>query len=331
MAQLAAVRQISLKTGILEIVITAHLLNFIFRLPRERYLPMSAKSLVQSTHTLFSLPDAVIRVNEMIDDPNAQTHEIAETILCDAGLAARLLRLANSAYYNRRNRIETISHALILLGYQKLRDLIMATVAVSVFKGLPSKLVNMDRFWLHSVRCGSAARKLAQYRRLPQGEQFFITGLLHGVGKLIFYSQCPEGYHEVLKSAGENATARTAAERRVFKCTYAELGAELLKTWRLADHLCLAVAHHLEPTKAPAPYRLEATILHVAVQIADSMPADADALSDAPMESPPVNFAPLAKLLSLKPELLEMLPAEIDLQSREIFEMVRPMTLPTWP
>ena len=292
---------------------------------------MSTKSLVQSTHTLFSLPDAVIRINELIDDPNTQTHELAETILCDAGLAARLLRLANSAYYNRRNRIETISHALILLGYQNLRDLIMTTVAVSVFQGLPPALVNMDRFWLHSIRCGSTARKLAQYRRLPQGEQFFITGLLHGVGKLIFYSQCPEGYCEVLKSMGDNVVARTAAERRIFKCTYAELGAELLKSWRLADHLCLAVAHHLEPAKAPTPYRLEATILHVAVQIADSMPADADALSDAPLASAPIDFAPLAKLLSLKPELLAILPTEIDLQSREIFEMVRPMTLPTWP
>lgn len=288
---------------------------------------MSPKSLVQSTHTLFSLPDAISRINEMMDDPNTRTADLAEAILCDAGLAARLLRLANSAYYNPHRRVETISHAIILLGHQKLRDLIMTTVAVSVFKGLPPELVNMDRFWLHSVRCGSAARRLAQYRHLPQGEPFFISGLLHGVGKLVFYSQCPERYREVLESAGESESARIAAERRVFKCTYAELGAELLKSWRLFDHLYMAVAHHLEPAKAPTAYRMEATMLHVAVQIANSMPVDVDALSDAPIENA-TDFAPLAKLLSLKPELLTMLPTEIDLQSREIFEIVRPMTLP---
>jgi HD-like signal output (HDOD) protein len=293
---------------------------------------MSSKSLVQNVHTLFSLPDAVSRINEMIDDPNTQIHDLAETILCDAGLAARLLRLANSAYYNPRRRVETISHAIILLGQQNLRDLIMATVAVNVFSGLPPERVNMDRFWLHSIRCGSAARRLAQYRHLSQGEHFFIAGLLHGVGKLAFYTQYPERYCEVLESAGESESARIAAERRVFKCTYAELGAELLKSWRLFDHLYMAVAHHLEPATAPTAYRLEATILHVAVQIANSMPADMDALSGTPMESTPGNFAPLAKLLGLNLELLTILPTDIDLQSREIFETVRPMTMPAaWP
>lgn len=288
---------------------------------------MNPKSLAQSTHTLFSLPDVVTCINRMIDDPNAQTADLAETILCDAGLAARLLRLANSAYYNPRRRVETVSHAIILLGHRELRDLVMTTVVVSIFQGLPPELVNMDRFWLHCIRCGSAARRLAQHRHLHGNEHFFIAGLLHGVGKLVLYSQYPERYREVLELAGEDESARIAAERRIFKFTYAEVGAELLKNWRIFDHLHMAIAHHLEPARAPTPYRLEATILHVAVQIANSMPADANALSDAPMDYTSANFASLAKLLHLKPELLASLPAEIDLQAREVFEIVRPVSM----
>ncbi|MCP5196246.1 MAG: HDOD domain-containing protein [Gammaproteobacteria bacterium] len=288
---------------------------------------MDLKSLAQNTRTLFSLPDVVTCINQLIDDPNAQTTDLAEAILCDAGLAARLLRLANSAYYNPRRRVETIAHAIILLGHRQLRDLVMTTVAVSIFKGLPPELVNMDRFWLHSIRCGSAARRLAQYRQFHETEHFFIAGLLHGVGKLVLYSQYPERYREVLELAGENELARIAAERRVFKFTYAEVGAELLKSWRLYDHLHMAVAYHLEPSRAPSTYRLEATILHVAVQIANSMPAEADALSDAPPDHTPANFASLAKLLNLKLEFLASLPTEIDLQAREVFEIVRPVPM----
>lgn len=291
---------------------------------------MNLKSLVQNTRTLFSLPDVVVCINQLIDDPNAQIADLAEAILSDAGLAARLLRLANSAYYNPRRRVETISHAIILLGHQRLRDLVMATVAVSIFKGLPPELVNMDRFWLHSIRCGSAARRLAQLRQFRETEHFFIAGLLHGIGKLVLYSEYPERYREVLELAGEDESARIAAELRVFKFTYAELGAELLKSWQLYDHLYMAVAYHLDPARASTTYHLEATILHAAVQIANSMPAEASALPDAPVEQTIQNFAPLAKLLGLKPELLDTLPAEIDLQAREVFKVIRPVPMPSF-
>ncbi|MCP5126727.1 MAG: HDOD domain-containing protein [Gammaproteobacteria bacterium] len=218
---------------------------------------MDLKSLVQNTRTLFSLPDVLICINQLIDDPNSQVNDLAETILCDAGLAARLLRLANSAYYKPQRRVETVSHAIILLGHRQVRDLVMTTVAVSIFKGLPPELVNMDRFWLHSIRCGSAARRLAQHRQLHETEHFFIAGLLHGIGKLVLYSQYPEHYREVLELAGEDELARIAAERRIFKFTYADVGAELLKSWRLYDHLHMAVAYHLDPSWALATYRLD--------------------------------------------------------------------------
>lgn len=284
---------------------------------------MTPKSLVQSTHTLFSLPDVVIRVNQLISDPDTQTADLAEAILCDPGLAARLLRLVNSAYYGSRRRVETISHAIVLLGHRELRDLMVATVTANLFEGLPPEQVNMDRFWQHSIMCGIAARGLAQRHRLREGERFFTAGLLHGVGKLILYSQYPERYRKVLQLAGDNEQARVVAERQVFGFTYAELSAELLKSWRLLESLHVAIAYHLEPSKAP-DYRLEATILHVAVQIVNRMQTGAnDTPSTAQAEPTPEDFAPLASLLGLLPESLASLPAEIDLHARELFQIIR--------
>jgi HD-like signal output (HDOD) protein len=285
---------------------------------------MSPKSLVQNIHTLYSLPDVVLRVNQLINEPNTRTEQLAQAILCDPGLAARLLKLVNSAYYGSRRRIETVSHAIVLLGHRELRDLVIATVAVNMFEGLPPDQVNMDRFWQHSVMAGLAARGLAQRLHLRQGEHFFIAGLLHGVGKLIFYSQYPDRYHQVLERAGPNPQARVAAERQVFGFTYADLSAELLKSWRLLDLMHVAIAHHLEPSKA-LDHRREATILFVAVQIANDMQTSVGGVSSpAPAEPDPERFAALAKQLGLPPESLASLPAEIALHSKEIFETIRP-------
>jgi HD-like signal output (HDOD) protein len=280
---------------------------------------MTPKSLVHSVHTLFSLPDVVIRVNSLIDDPETRISDLAEAVLCDPGLAARLLRLVNSAYYSPPYRVGTVSQAIILLGQHELRNLVLATVAVSLFKGLPPERINMEQFWLHSIMCGVAARGLARHRYLREGERLFIAGLLHGTGKLIFYSQCPDLYREVLQQSGDDEQARIAAERRVFGFTYADLGAELLKTWRLPESLYIAVAHHLEPAEA-LDYRLEAMILHVAVQIVSSLHAGAGAM---PSASGPEHFAPLANLLELPPESLASLATEINPQAMEIFGIIR--------
>jgi HD-like signal output (HDOD) protein len=285
---------------------------------------MTPQSLVRSVHTLFSLPDVVVRVNTLIDDPATRISDLAEAVLCDPGLAARLLRLVNSAYYSPPYRVGTVSQAIILLGQHELRNLVLATVAVSLFKGLPPERVNMEQFWLHSIMCGVAARGLARRRRIREGERLFLAGLLHGTGKLVFYSQCADLYREVLQQTGEDEQACIAAERRIFGFTYADLGAELLKTWRLPENLYIAVAHHLEPAEA-LDYRLEAMILHVAVRIVGSLQAGAGDPSSA---SDPEHFAPLADLLELPSEALASLATEINPQAMEIFGIIRTDSTP---
>ncbi|TVR63432.1 MAG: HDOD domain-containing protein [Candidatus Competibacteraceae bacterium] len=280
---------------------------------------MTPKSLVRSVHTLFSLPDVVIQINSLIDDPATRISDLAEAVLCDPGLAARLLRLVNSTYYNPPYRVGTVSQAIILLGQHELRNLVLTTVAVNLFKGLPPEQVNMERFWLHSIMCGVAARGLARHCRLRDSERLFIAGLLYGTGKLVFYSQRPDLYREVLQQAGNDERACIAAERRVFGFTYAELGAELLKTWRLPENLYMAVAYHLEPAKA-LDYRLEAMILHVAVRIVGDLQTDA---GDPPSVHVPEQFGPLADLLGLPLESVASLAAEINPQAMEIFGIIR--------
>ncbi|MCC8998063.1 MAG: HDOD domain-containing protein [Candidatus Contendobacter sp.] len=286
---------------------------------------MTPESLVRVTRTLFSLPDVVKRINELIDNPATQISDLAEVILCDPALSARLLRLVNSAYYRRPQRVDSIPQAITLIGQLGLRDLILATAVVSLFKGLPPEQVNMDLFWFRSIACGIAARLLARRKHLYGGERLFIAGLLHNIGRLIFYSQCPDLYREVLGRVERGECEIVAAERQVFGFTYADLSAELLKAWRLPEPLRIAVAYHLKPAKAPN-YPLEAKIVHVAARIAQDLQIGAEAIAAA--EYAPEVLEEFSTLLSLPASAFVALSEEINLQGHEIFQIVRSGKVP---
>ena len=284
-------------------------------------------ALVRDVQTLVSLPDALLRINALIDDPTTRIADLAEVILCDPALSARLLRLINSAYYGLPNRIESIPHAINLIGLRTLRDLVLTSSAVNLFDGLPPEQVNMERFWLHSIACGAAVRLLARRKRLTHADRLFVAGLLHGIGKLIFYSQCPAQYRKVLGYVERGRCDLLTAERWVFGFTYAELSAELLRAWRLPDYLRVAVAYHLRPNQAPE-YRLEATLVHVAARIATDLQTE---IAGKPaVEHNPRNLAEFVRLLKLPPESLATLPDEVRQSATEIFAIVRPGATPSF-
>jgi len=287
---------------------------------------ITPESLVQGIQTLASLPDVLLRVNALIDDPATRIADLAEAILCDPALSARLLRLVNSAYYRLPHRVESIAYAINRIGQQALLDLVLTSSAVDLFEGLPPEQVNMDRFWLHSIACGTAARLLARRKRLTNGERLFIAGLLSSVGKLIFYSQCPDQYRKALDLAKCGECDLITAERRVFGFTYAELSAELFKAWRLPDYLRVAVAYHLRPDRAP-DYRMEATIVHVAARIAREFLQTDDIAKPSPGNAPDI-LAAFTRLLGLPPESLATFPEEVSQSATEIFAMVRPGATP---
>ncbi len=284
---------------------------------------MTPESLVQETEHLYSLPDVALRLNQLIDDPASQPSDLAEVILCDPALSARLLRLLNSAFYARPHSVDTVTQAISMIGYEALRDLVFATCAVDVFKGLPPERVDMERFWLSGVACGIAARTLAVHLSLPKSEPLFLAGLLHALGKLVLLGQRPEAYVEVLKRIDREGLDVIAAEEQVFGFNHAELSAALLKSWQLPESLWQPIAHHLNPSAAVC-YRTETEIVYAAREIAALFQAamfDRERLqSDRATEK----LQALAERLNLAPETVTRLPDDINLQVTEMYEIMLP-------
>lgn len=222
-----------------------------------------ARAIVESVNQLYTLPTVYYQVDAAIGDPLATATRIGRIISEDAGLSARLLRVVNSAFFGLPSRIDTISRAVTIIGTHQLRDLILATSVIELFRGIPDDVVNMESFWRHSVACGVAARIIATYMREANVERFFVGGLLHDIGSLVLYSQIPQEESEVLAYAGTNDGLLHVTEREMLGFDHAEIGGLLLNNWRLPASLCDTAKFHHSPSRS-TQYPIESAVIHVA-------------------------------------------------------------------
>lgn len=286
---------------------------------------MTPQSLASEVTSLFTLPDVVLRACAVMESPTGTAQELVRIIELDAGLTTTVLRLANSAIYGH-GRVDTLSHAVAMIGHKALRDLVLATSAIKSFKGIPAEFVDMDTFWDNSITCGVLAQLIARRIKLKESETLFIAGLLHGVGRLVFYARRPTEYREVMRLAGGNEAGNeaelTAAESQAFGFTYAQLGAALLEIWGLPEKLWVAVGFHLNPAKTPG-FAKEVAVIHLANAITASL---APCLKTG---LPPQPYTPNASVttwkdLGLAQTDLDEIRLEALAASLEVIEIIHP-------
>jgi len=220
-------------------------------------------ALLDDVEGLVSPPDICMRVFELIHSPMTGTREIASVVGVDPNLTARLLRIANSAFYGFSGKIDTISRAVTLIGTTELYQLVLSVSAVQTFANIPNELIKMDTFWHHSVYTGLLARALAVRANVLHPERLFVAGLMHDIGSLVLYHQRPEAMRDILLVAQGDEEVLYQAELERFQFTHASVGGELMDRWRLPVELVEAVTWHHEPGKAPKA-SIEAHILNLA-------------------------------------------------------------------
>ena len=212
---------------------------------------------------LISLPEAYLRLKQVIEDPDYTVQQVAEAISHDPALSTRVLRLVNSPYFGLVNPIDNIPRAVSLLGTQQIHDLALATSVAHSFRGIDPKLHDLNRFWNDSLYCALVAKQLAILCRLAQPERLFVAGLLSDLGHLILYQSIPEESLHAEKLAREQAHPLVEVEREVLGLDYARVGATLMRQWRLPETLIEATEYHPEPQRAQRDPLITA-VIHVA-------------------------------------------------------------------
>lgn len=226
--------------------------------------------LVRSITKVASLPSIFTRLNDAINEHNTTNKDFANIINEDTAIAARLLRITNSALYNFPSKVETITHAITIIGTNQLRDLVLASSVIAMFKDVSEDVISMESFWRHSIACGIAARAIASLRREANIERFFVAGLLHDIGRLVLFMELPEYMDVVLQQRDAEGDMLYKHEREVIGFDHAQLGGLLLKAWQLPARLIEGVALHHAPMRA-VQFPVEAAVVHAADVLANAM------------------------------------------------------------
>ncbi len=224
------------------------------------------RTLISRLTSLPSLPSVHTKLIQSLEDPEMSSRELGQIIAQDVGMTAKVLQLANSAFFGLYRYIASPTEAAIYLGTDTIRALTLSAGVFSAFPRTEAKHFSISELQRHSLRTGITANAIADAENLPKrtADCSLVAGLLHDIGKLILAANCPKEYDEILAAAkAENGSCREV-ERRMLGTSHAEIGAYLLWLWGLPDTVCDAVAFHHSPAKHLAGTFSAAAAIHVA-------------------------------------------------------------------
>lgn len=220
------------------------------RLPRVNDLP--------------TLPSVATNVIQITQNPKSSALEVGRAISHDQGLATKVLRMANSAFYGFPRKITTITHAIVILGFVNIRNIVLTA---SIFDMFPSGRENggFDRegFWEHSLACGVTSKLIAKRLGIKNLEEVFICGLLHDLGKLVLDAYFNEEFTRIVCLAKENEILIKDAEQQLLDLDHTTVGGFVADKWDLAPTLIKTIRFHHDPPRANESMRITA-IVHLA-------------------------------------------------------------------
>ena len=199
------------------------------------------ESMIMSASDLPTIPVVATKVMQLIESESASADELAKVVASDPAVAARVLKISNSSFYGCQRQIQTLSHAIMVLGFSTLKSLVVAASVKQVYKpyGLTEKML-----WEHSFGAGLAARVIANTTRLVNEEEAFLGGLFHDIGKIILNSLDNQQFQVVVQKVYNDGMAFMDAEQQVFSYTHAEVGGLVIKKWNFPAILMHAVLKH---------------------------------------------------------------------------------------
>ncbi|KPW32753.1 putative signal transduction protein [Pseudomonas coronafaciens pv. coronafaciens] len=237
---------------------------------------LSIEKLFDDLHSLPSIPKVAQDLMLQFDNPSSNLESIARNIEKDPVIAAKVLRLANSARFRGSRDSSSIEDAAMRLGFNTLRTLVMASAVTGAFKAGPS--FDLKGFWLKSFQVAGICRMLARQTGVDP-EIAFTCGVMHNIGELLIQTGAPE-VAERLNAAGASTPGRGASETLQLGFSYPEVGAELARRWQLPKVILQAIAYQAKPMQAPDNAPLP-RIVAQAITVSDALESHGGATPEA--------------------------------------------------
>lgn len=226
---------------------------------------MEIDALFKSLHALPSIPKVAQDLILQFDNPSSSVDAVARNIEKDPVIAAKILRLANSARFRGARDSTSVEDAAMRLGFETLRTLVLASAVTGAFKSGPN--FDLNAFWLKSFEVAAICRLLAKLKH-EDVQIAFTCGLMHNIGELLIQTGAPDVAAKI--NASNDSPGRVAHENLHLGFGYPEVGAELAKRWNLPKLIQSAIAYQAKPLQAPEPQALP-LIVAEAIAVSDAL------------------------------------------------------------
>ncbi|HZQ94448.1 MAG TPA: HDOD domain-containing protein [Candidatus Sulfotelmatobacter sp.] len=206
---------------------------------------------LEKLNSIPTVPAIIRPLIHYMDKPIEQVDvkRVVDMVSCDEAITAQCLRMANSALYFRSQDVRTVHGAVIILGVQQVREILMAC---SLLHLLPKGqwTINPSALWKHSLGCAVVSRQFARRLRYPEPDKAYLAGLLHDLGQLVNFIALPSEYQTVLEKAVKEKCALHVAESAVLGFNHCESGRIVAVHWKLNEELVEVIQHHHDPQQA---------------------------------------------------------------------------------
>jgi putative nucleotidyltransferase with HDIG domain len=232
---------------------------------------MTLPEVIAKVNEIPALPNVVIRVMQLTEDPESTVKDIHNVLSQDQAMTARVLRLANSAFYGFARRIGSVTEAVILLGFKTIRGIVLAAAVSDIMNhSIKGYSLEKGELWLHSQAVAMAARTISRKVRYDNPDLAFTGGLLHDIGKIVLDQSMQELYKEVIDTVTNENITFSEAEDAVLGFNHSIVGGKVAAKWKLPTNLVEAIEFHHNPDDATIDPQLVA-IVHISDAICVSM------------------------------------------------------------
>lgn len=233
--------------------------------PGGQTLPPEIQKAVSRVTELGSLPEVTAKIVQVVEDPRTTAKEMQEVVQGDPALAAKILKIVNSAFYGLPSQVASLERAILMLGLTSVKNLALATSLSQFVKAGPiSEHFQARDLWRHCIAVGVGARELAKLAHAPQPDEAFVAGLVHDMGLIVAQQVFPDRLRTVAETCHAQPQNFCALEQQVVGVDHQLLGAALATRWKFPPGLRAAIGYHHEPRMLQPEHQRTAATIYVA-------------------------------------------------------------------
>jgi HD-like signal output (HDOD) protein len=203
--------------------------------------------IVSKIEQLPTLPIISQNIMELMAKKDTSFQDLVKVVENDQSLALKILKIANSAFYGSLSKISSLEHAMVKLGMNEVRSIVLGVSVHSFFSNPTNGTFDRGRFWKHAIVCGQVAKYLGNYYKIGNDDSLFLSGLIHDMGKVVLDEYFHEEFLSVIEYIDSHSTTFSRAEKAVMGTTHYQIAAKVLNQWNFPKQVIMQILFHHAP------------------------------------------------------------------------------------